>query len=206
MGCDWGDNIMLGVVSQQLNYTLFLPLGTSLTEDLTKKTFLVQGTPIISNNAMYTGSTGVNGVSNSNSRILAFGTQDFEVGLDCNLASFGNALIDSFASAGGGGLATRGWQIYVYGDGRLSFYRLNSPSLEVITDIPVLSVNTWHNIKVRRTSGQLSIIVDGFVVKTATVSDDFQQPFCAVGYQFMDNGNGQYPTRGYIRKVYARRL
>lgn len=197
---------MLGVASQQLNYTLFLPFSTILTEELTKHNFSVYGNPIISDNAIYTRISGVNGILNINDGLLAFGTGDFEVGLECKLASFNNVLIDSFASTSSGGFATRGWQIYVYSDGRLSFYQLNSPSLEVITDTPVLSINTWHKIIVRRENGELSIIVDNVVVKTATVNDNFQQMFCAIGYQYIDNGNGQFPTRGYIKNVYAKRV
>ena len=56
------------------------------------------------------------------------------------------------------------------------------------------------------TNFALSIIVDDVIVKTAIVNDDFQQQFCSIGYQSIDNGNGMYPTRGYIRNVYARYL
>lgn len=196
--------IPLGVLRQD-QYLFYLPFATDL-NDLKGNTFLVSGTTSIVDNAMYMGSTGVNGVYNASDGLLAFGTSDFEVGLECKLASFNNALIDSFASTGSGGSTNRGWQIYVYGDGRLSFYRLNSPLLEVSSDNPVLSVNTWHIIKVTRISGQLSIIVDDDVVKTATVNDDFQQTFCAIGYQAIDNGNSNYPTRGYIKNCYGKLL
>lgn len=195
--------IPLGVITQQLNYTLFMPFSSSLTQDLKQHTFVIQGNPSLVDNALYTGTSGINGVANASDGLLAFGTNDFEIGLECKLASFDNALIDCFSSAGSGGLNTRGWQLFVYSDGRLSFYRLNSPNLEVITDSPVLTINTWNKINVTRVNSQLSIIVDDVIVKTAIVNDDFQQQFCAIGYQFMDNGNGQYPTRGYIRNVYA---
>ncbi len=197
----------LGVLCQESRgqYLFYLPFDTDL-NDLEGNTFVANGTTSIVDNAMYTGSTGVNGVYNDSAGLLAFGAGDFEVGLECKLASFDNVLIDSFVSAVNGGYTNRGWQIYIYNDGRLSFYRLNSPFLEVITDIPVLSVNTWYNIKVKRISGQLSIIVDDVVVKTATVNDDFQQQFCVIGYQLIDNGNGKFPTRGYIKNCYGKLL
>jgi len=196
--------IPLGVITQQLNYTIFMPFSSSLTQNLNQHNFVIQeGSPTLVDNALYTGTSGINGVANASDGLLAFGTNDFEIGLECKLTSFNNVLIDCFASTGSGGLNTRGWQLYVYADGRLSFYRLNSPNLEVITDSPVLTINTWNKIKVTRVNSQLSIIVDDVIVKTAIVNDDFQQQFCSIGYQSIDNGNGKYPTRGYIRNVYA---
>lgn len=199
--------IPLGVgQQQQLNYTIFMPFSSSLTQNLNQHNFDIQGSPTLVDNALYTGTSGMNGVANASDGLLAFGTNDFEISLECKLTSFDNALIDCFASTGSGGDITRGFQLYVYADGRLSFYRLNSPNLEVITDSPVLTINTWNKIKVTRVNSQLSIIVDDVIVKTAIVNDDFQQQFCVIGYQYIDNGNGNYPTRGYIRNVYARYL
>ncbi len=197
----------LGVLKKESRgqYLFYLPFHTDL-NDLKGNTFVADGTPSIVDNAMYTGTSGINGVANVSDGLLAFGTNDFEIGLECKLTSFDNALIDCFASAGGGGYIHRGFQLYVYADGRLSFWRLNSPNLEVITDSPVLTINTWNKINVTRVDSQLSIIVDDVIVKTAIVNDDFQQQFCAIGYQYTDNGNGKFPTRGYIKNCYGKLL
>lgn len=197
---------MYGVITQQLNYTLFMPFSSSLTQNLKQHNFVIQGSPSLVDNALYTGTSGINGVFNVSDGLLAFGTHDFEIGLECKLASFNNVLIDCFSSTGSGGLNTRGWQLFVYSDGRLSFYRLNSPLFELVTDSAILTTNEWYQIKVRRINNILSILINNSVVKTGSVSDNFQQLYSVIGYQFMDNGNGQYPTRGYIRNVYARHL
>lgn len=197
---------MYGVITQQLNYTLFMPFSSSLTQNLKQHNFVIQGNPSLVDNALYTGTSSINGVFNVSDGLLAFGTNDFEIGLECELTSFDNVLIDCFASTASGGNITRGFQLYVYADGRLSFYRLNNPLFELVTDSAVLTTNEWYQIKVRRINNILSIFVNNTVVKTGSVSDNFQQLYSAIGYQFMDNGNGQYPTRGYIRNVYARHL
>lgn len=197
---------MYGVITQKLGHTLFMPFFASLNQDLKQHNFVIQGSPTLVDNALYTGTSGINGVANASDGLLAFGTNDFEIGLECKLASFNNVLIDCFSSTTNGGLNTRGWQLFVYSDGRLSFYRLNNPLFELVTDSAVLTTNEWYQIKVRRINNILSILINNSVVKTGSVSDNFQQLYSAIGYQFMDNGNGQYQTRGYIRKVYARRL
>jgi hypothetical protein len=197
---------MYGVITQKLGHTLFMPFFASLNQDLKQHNFVIQGSPTLVDNALYTGISGISGLVNVSDGLLAFGTNDFEIGLECKLLSFNNVLIDCFSSAGNGGFNTRGWQLFVYSDGRLSFYQLNTPLLELVTDSAVLTTNEWYQIKVRRISNILSIFVNNSVVKTGLVSDNFQQAFSVIGYQLINNGNGQYQTRGYIRNVYARHL
>jgi len=83
---------------------------------------------------MYTGTTawGLGGAENSSDSLLAFGLADFEIGITVKLVSIpsgGSVLIDSFKSTGLG----NGFQLYVYQNGRLSFYQKSGNEIKTVT-------------------------------------------------------------------------
>ena len=110
------------------NFIFNLPFSSSVTYDEKGNTWSDIGTATISDTAMYTGESGVVGVHNTSSSLMAFGLSDFEIGITVKLVSIpseGSVLIDSFRSAALGG---DGFQLYVYQDGRLSFFSKKQPS------------------------------------------------------------------------------
>jgi len=106
-----------------LTFILNLPFSSSVIYDIEGNTWAMIGSAVIADNAMYTGTSGIAGVYNSGGSLLAIGLADFEVCLTVKLVSIpleGSALIDSFRSTSLGG---EGFQLFVYSDGRLSFYQ-----------------------------------------------------------------------------------
>jgi hypothetical protein len=152
---------------------------------------------------MYTGTSGISGVFNSSDSLMAFGLADFEIGITVKLDSIpsvGSALFDCFRSTGTGG---EGFQLYVYANGILSFYQKNSPLKEVQTASPVIFTGSYYTIKAVRISGVIYLYVDNALVISGAMNVDFNSNWTAIGYQYLDNGNGNYPSRGYFRNAYG---
>ena len=185
------------------NFIFNLPFSSSVTYDEKGNTWSNIGTATISDTAMYTGESGVVGVRNTSSSLMAFGLSDFEIGITVKLVSIpsgGSVLIDSFRSAATGG---NGFQLYVYQDGRLSFYQKNSPLNEVITALSVVSTGVYTAIKAKRISGVIYLYVDDVLVVSGSMNVSFNSGYTSIGYQYSDFGNGSYPSRGYFRNAYG---
>ena len=185
------------------NFIFNLPFSSSVTYDEKGNTWSDIGMPTISDTAMYTGESGVVGVRNTSSSLMAFGLSDFEIGITVKLVSIpseGSVLIDSFRSAALGG---DGFQLYVYQDGRLSFYQKNSPPNEVITALSVVSTGVYTAIKAKRISGVIYLYVDDVLVVSGSMNVSFNSEYTSIGYQNTDFGNGNYPSRGYFRNAYG---
>ncbi len=186
------------------NFIFNLPFSSSVTYDEKGNTWVNKfGLAVISDSAMYTGTTGYTGAENSSDSLMAFGLADFEVCLTVKLVSIpleGSVLIDSFKSTG---LFGEGFQLYVYSDGRLSFYQKNSPLNEIKTVTPVVFTGIYYTIKAVRIAGVVSLYVDDVLVASGSMNVSFNSNWTAIGYQYFDNGYGNYPSRGYFRNAYA---
>ena len=180
-----------------------LPFSSSVTYDEKGNTWSGIGTATISDTAMYTGASGTVGVRNTSSSLMGFGLSDFEIGITVKLVSIpsgGSALIDSFRTTATGG---NGFQLFVYQDGRLSFYQKNSPPNEVITALSVVSTGVYTAIKAKRISGVIYLYVDDVLVVSGSMNVSFDSEYTSIGYQYTDFGNGNYPSRGYFRNAYG---
>ena len=185
------------------NFIFNLPFSSSVTYDEKGNTWENIGTATISDTAMYTGESGVVGVRNTSSSLMAFGLSDFEIGITVKLVSIpsgGSVLIDSFRTTARGG---NGFQLYVYQDGRLSFYQKNSPPNEVKTALSVVSTGVYTAIKAKRISGVIYLYVDDVLVVSGSMNVSFNSEYTSIGYQNTDFGNGHYPSRGYFRNAYG---
>ena len=185
------------------NFIFNLPFSSSVTYDEKGNTWQNIGTATISDTAMYTGASGVVGVRNTSSSLMAFGFSDFEIGITVKLVSIpseGSVLIDSFRSSALGG---NGFQLFVYQDGRLSFYQRSSPSNEVKTALSVVSTGVYTAIKAKRISGVIYLYVDDVLVVSGSMNVSFNSEYTSIGYQHTDFGNGNYPSRGYFRNAYG---
>ena len=215
-----GDHVIDAVLTDTLhntttftiNYTqpsttpgFSLPFSSSVTFDTQGNAWVNKfGLAVISDSAMYTGTTGFTGAENSSDSLLAFGLADFEVGVTVKLVSIpvvGSVLFDSFRLSTLGG---EGFQLYVYSNGRLSFYQKNSPLNEIKTVTPVVFTGIYYTIKAVRIAGVVSLYVDDVLVASGSMNVSFNSNWTAIGYQYFDNGYGYYPSRGYFRNVYAR--
>ena len=185
------------------NFIFNLPFSSSVTYDEKGNTWVNNyDLAVISDSAMYTGTTGYTGAENSSDSLLAFGLADFEVCLTVKLVSIpleGSVLIDSFKSTG---LGAEGFQLYVYSDGRLSFYQKSGNEIKTVT--PVVFTGIYYTIKAVRIAGVVSLYVDDVLVASGSMNVSFNSNWTAIGYQYFDNGYGNYPSRGYFRNVYAR--
>jgi hypothetical protein len=184
------------------NFIFNLPFSSSVTYDEKGNTWVNKfGLAVISDSAMYTGTSYISGVFNSSDSLLAFGLSDFEIGITVKLVSIpsgGSALIDSFRSTGTGG---DGFQLFVYSDGRLSFYQKSGNEIKTVT--PVVFTGIYYTIKAVRIAGVVSLYVDNMLVATGSMNIAFDSNWTAIGYQYLDNGNGYYPSRGYFRNAYG---
>ena len=184
------------------NFIFNLPLSSSVTFDTQGNAWVNKfGLAVISDSAMYTGTTGYTGAENSSDSLLAFGLADFEVGVTVKLVSIpleGSVLIDSFKSTG---LGAEGFQLYVYSDGRLSFYQKSGNEIKTVT--PVVFTGIYYTIKAVRIAGVVSLYVDDVLVASGSMNVSFNSNWTAIGYQYFDNGYGNYPSRGYFRNAYA---
>ena len=184
------------------NFIFNLPLSSSVTFDTQGNAWVNKyGLAVISDSAMYTGTTGYTGAENSSDSLLAFGLADFEVGVTVKLVSIpleGSVLIDSFKSTG---LGAEGFQLYVYSDGRLSFYQKTLNEIKTVT--PVVFTGIYYTIKAVRIAGVVSLYVDDVLVASGSMNVSFNSNWTAIGYQYFDNGYGNYPSRGYFRNAYA---
>jgi len=195
----------LGVLSKnKRTFILNLPFSSSVTYDEKGNTWQNNGAATISDTAMYTGASGVVGVHNAYSSLMGFGLSDFEIGITVKLVSIpsgGSVLIDSFKSTG---LGAEGFQLYVYSDGRLSFYQKSSNEIKTVT--PVVFTGIYYTIKAVRISGVIYLYVDDVLVVSGSMNVSFNSEYTSIGYQYADYGNGNYPSRGYFRNAYAKLL
>jgi len=184
------------------NFIFNLPFSSSVTYDEKGNTWVNKyDLAVISDSAMYTGTTGYTGAENSNDSLLAFGLADFEVGVTVKLVSIpleGSVLIDSFKSTG---LGAEGFQLYVYSDGRLSFYQKSGNEIKTVT--PVVFTGIYYTIKAVRIAGVVSLYVDDVLVASGSMNVSFNSNWTAIGYQYFDSGYGNYPSRGYFRNAYG---
>jgi len=184
------------------NFIFNLPFSSSVTFDTQGNAWVNKfGLAVISDSAMYTGTTGYTGAENSNDSLLAFGLADFEVCLTVKLVSIpleGSVLIDSFKSTG---LGAEGFQLYVYSDGRLSFYQKSGNEIKTVT--PVVFTGIYYTIKAVRIAGVVSLYVDDVLVASGSMNVSFNSIWTAIGYQYFDYGYGNYPSRGYFRNAYG---
>lgn len=214
-----GDHVINAVLTDTLqntttftiNYTqpstipvFSLPFSSSVTFDTQGNAWVNKfGLAVISDSAMYTGTTGYTGAENSSDSLLAFGLADFEVGVTVKLDSIpssGSVLLDCFRSTGTGG---EGFQLYVYSNGVISFYQKNSPPNEVKSASSVITTGSYIEVKATRISGVVRVYVNDVQVATGSMNIAFDSNWTAIGYQYLDNGNGYYPSRGYFRNAYA---
>ena len=184
------------------NFIFNLPFSSSVTYDEKGNAWVNKnGVAVISDSAMYTGATGFTGAENSSDSLLAFGLADFEVGVTVKLVSIpsiGSVLFDSFSSSTLGG---EGFQLYVYSDGRLSFYHKSGHEIKTVT--PVVFTGIYYTIKAVRIAGVVSLYVDDVLVASGSMNVSFNSNWTAIGYQSIDFGNGNYPSRGYFRNAYG---
>ena len=184
------------------NFIFNLPLSSSVIYDREGNSWTNKyDNAVIADGAMYTGTSGISGVFNSSDYLMAFGLADFEVCLTVKLVSIpleGSVLIDSFRSTGLGG---EGFQLYVYSDGRLSFYQKTLNEIKTVT--PVVFTGIYYTIKAVRIAGVVSLYVDDVLVASGSMNVSFNSIWTAIGYQYFDNGYGNYPSRGYFRNAYA---
>jgi len=184
------------------NFIFNLPFSSSVTYDEKGNTWVNKyDLAVISDSAMYTGTTGYTGAENSNDSLLAFGLADFEVCLTVKLVSIpleGSVLVDSFKSTG---MGAEGFQLYVYSDGRLSFYQKSGNEIKTVT--PVVFTGIYYTIKAVRIAGVVSLYVDDVLVASGSMNVSFNSNWTAIGYQYFDNGYGNYPSRGYFRNAYG---
>lgn len=187
------------------NFIFNLPLSSSVTFDTQGNAWVNKfGLAVISDSAMYTGTSGISGVFNSSDSLMAFGLADFEVCLTVKLVSIpleGSVLIDSFRSTSLGG---DGFQLYVYANGAVSFYQKNSPLNEIKSASGVITTGSYISIKATRIAGVVSLYVDNMLVASGSMNVSFNANWTAIGYQYFDYGYGNYPSRGYFRNTYAR--
>ena len=187
------------VFGRNFNFIFNLPFSSSVTYDEKGNTWSNIGTPTISDTAMYTGESGVVGVHNAYSSLMGFGLSDFEIGITVKLVSIpsgGSVLIDSFKSTG-----SAGFQLYVYQDGRLSFYQKSGNEIKTVT--PVVFTGIYYTIKAVRIAGVVSLYVDDVLVASGSMNVSFNSNWTAIGYQYFDYGYGNYPSRGYFRNAYG---
>ena len=178
-----------------------LPFSSSVTYDEKGNTWSNIGTPTISDTAMYTGESGVVGVHNTSSSLMAFGLSDFEIGITVKLVSIpsgGSVLIDSFRPAAYGG---EGFQLFVYSSGAISFYHKNYN--EVKSASSVITTGSYIEVKATRIAGIVRLYVDNTQVATGSMNIAFDSNWTAIGYQYLDSGYGYYPSRGYFRNAYG---
>lgn len=184
------------------NFIFNLPFSSSVTYDEKGNTWESWGyNAVIADNAMYTGTGGISGVFNSSDSLMAFGLADFEVCLTVKLVSIpleGSVLIDSFRSSMLGG---EGFQLYVYSDGRLSFYQKSGNEIKTVT--PVVFTGIYYTIKAVRIAGVIYLYVDDVLVASGSMNVSFNSEYTSIGYQHTDFGNGNYPSRGYFRNAYG---
>ena len=185
------------------NFIFNLPLSSSVTFDTQGNAWENKyGNAVIADNAMYTGTSGISGVFNSSDSLLALGLADFEVGVTVKLDSIpssGSVLLDCFRSVGLG----EGFQLYVYSSGAISFYQKSSPLNEVISASSVITTGSYIEVKATRISSIVRVYVNDVQVATGSMNIAFDSIWTAIGYQYFDNGNGYYPSRGYFRNAYA---
>ncbi len=186
------------------NFIFNLPFSSSVTFDTQGNAWVNKfDLAVISDSAMYTGTTGFTGAENSSDSLLAFGLADFEIGVTVKLDSIppvGSVLFDCFRSAVLGG---EGFQLYVYSSGAISFYQKNSPPNEVKSSSSVITTGSYIEVKATRIAGVVRLYVDNTQVATGSMNIAFDSNWTAIGYQYLDNGNGYYPSRGYFRNAYA---
>ena len=184
---------------------LNLPFSSSVIYDTEGNTWgNISDNAVIADNAMYTGTSGVAGVFNSGDSLLAFGLADFEIGVTVKLNSIpsvGSALFDCFRSTSFGG---EGFQLFVYSSGAISFYQRNNN--EVKSASSVITTGSYIEVKATRIAGVVRLYVNNTQVATGSMNIAFDSDWTAIGYQYSDNGNGYYPSRGYFRNAYARLL
>ena len=188
------------------SFILNLPFSSSVIYDIEGNTWAMFGSAVIADNAMYTGTSGVVGVSNSGGSLLAIGLADFEIGVTVKLDSIpsdGSVLFDCFRSTTHGG---EGFQLYVYASGVLSFYQKDSPLNEVKSSSSVITTGSYIEVKATRIAGVVRLYVDDTQVATGSMNIAFDSDWTAIGYQYFDFGNGYYPSRGYFRNAYAKLL
>ena len=187
-------------------FILNLPFSSSVTYDEKGNTWSNTGTPTISDTAMYTGASGVVGVRNTSSSLLAIGLADFEIGVTVKLDSIpsvGSALFDCFRSRSYGG---EGFQLFVYSSGAISFYYKNNPPEEVKSAPATITTGSYIEVKATIIAGVVRLYVNNTQVATGSMNIAFDSDWTAIGYQYFDFGNGHYPSRGYFRNAYARLL
>jgi hypothetical protein len=184
------------------NFIFNLPFSSSVNYDEKGNTWVNKfGLAVISDSARYTGTSGISGVFNSSDSLMAFGLADFEVGITVKLVSIpseGSALIDSFRSTALGG---DGFQLFVYSDGRLSFYQKSGNEIKTVT--PVVFTGIYYTIKAVRIAGVIYLYVDDVLVVSGSMNVSFNSEYTSIGYQYADFGNGNYPSRGYFRNAYG---
>ena len=189
------------------SFILNLPFSSSVIYDIEGNTWVNKyDNAVIADNAMYTGTSGVAGVFNSVGSLLAIGLADFEIGVTVKLDSIpsvGSVLFDCFRSTWEGG---EGFQLYVYASGVLSFYQKNSPLNEVKSSSSVITTGSYIEVKATRIAGVVRLYVNNTQVATGSMNIAFDSDWAAIGYQYLDFGNGYYPSRGYFRNAYARLL
>ena len=182
---------------------LNLPFSSSVIYDTEGNTW-DDNAAVIADNAMYTGTSGVAGVFNSGGSLLAFGLADFEIGVTVKLNSIppvGSVLFDCFRTTALGG---EGFQLYVYSSGAISFYHRNTDEVKSVSS--PITTGSYIEVKATRIAGVVRLYVNNTQVATGSMNIAFDSAWTAIGYQYLDFGNGYYPSRGYFRNAYARLL
>lgn len=186
---------------------LNLPFSSSVIYDTEGNTWENKyDNAVIADNAMYTGTSGVAGVFNNGGSLLAVGLADFEIGVTVKLNSIptvGSVLFDCFRSTTHGG---EGFQLYVDSSGAISFYHKDSPLDEVKSVSSTITTGSYIEVKATRIAGVVRLYVNNTQVATGSMNIAFDSDWTAIGYQYLDFGNGYYPSRGYFRNAYARLL
>lgn len=118
------------------------------------------------------------------------------------IPSAGCALISRFTTSAN----SRGWQIYLYPNGRVGFYQYSlSGSYPIGASGPDLRDGNWHHVRVDRTGADLRMFVDGVLVGASVTATDFTSHDARLSIGFQAQGIARYPFRGGIDEVRIRR-
>lgn len=124
---------------------------------------------------------------------FVFGTGDFTIEFSVKTSGNNRVLLDYYTS----GLA--GWQVYLTSGGLLNWYT----NASIKTGSIAINTNTWKDIAIVRSSGNLYFFVDGTLDGSATAhSQDLNAQIAvfAIGAQVASR-NAIYDFSGYIDEL-----
>ena len=127
----------------------------------------------------------------------AFGTGDFTINLWLKTDSRGTQTI--FSTREGNSTSGNTFALMISSNNNLYVYSDSNKTPD--SGSTQWTVNTWHHIRLVRASGALTIMLDGSVTSTGTMSNDITKLVFAIGGSYRE-GNVYEPTSGcYIASL-----